>query len=97
MTTPVITLGNRLALARESAGLTVQQMADRLGIDRRTVARYEHDDYPAPNPVIWGYSGICDCPIEWLEGRTELEQVIHPIRCMSQVPRGAPYALAAVG
>jgi transcriptional regulator with XRE-family HTH domain len=96
MRTPLITLGRRLAIAREYAGFTVQDMAARLDIDRRTIARYEHDDYPAPNPVIYAYAGICDVAIEWLEGRTELAQVVHAIRCMTQLPRGEPYALPVV-
>jgi transcriptional regulator with XRE-family HTH domain len=94
MRTPVITLGTRLTLARESAGLSVQAMAARLGITRHTITRYEHDASPVPTPVIYAYSGICDVPVEWLEGRTELEQVVHAIRCMKQSLSGEPYALA---
>ncbi len=96
MKTPVITLGNRLALARECAGISVTSMADRLGVDRRTVTRYEHDSRGVPNAVVYAYAGICDVPIEWLEGRTELAQVVHAIRCMTQLPRGEPYALPVV-
>jgi transcriptional regulator with XRE-family HTH domain len=97
MRTPVITLGNRLALARESAGISVQSMADQLGIDRRTVGRYEHDARDVPVAVVYAYAGICDVSIEWLEGRTELAQVVHAIRCMSQSPSHAPYALPLAG
>ncbi len=96
MTTPVITLGTRLTLARETAGISVAQMASRLGVTRHTVTRYEHDTTAVPNPVIYAYAGICDVPIEWLEGRTELAQVVHAIRCMTQLPRGEPYALPVV-
>jgi transcriptional regulator with XRE-family HTH domain len=95
MRTPVITLGNRLALARESASISVQAMATRLGVDRRTITRYEHDSRNVPNAVVYGYSAICDVAVEWLEGRTELEQVVHAIRCMKQSLSGEPYVLAA--
>ncbi|MER6492759.1 helix-turn-helix transcriptional regulator [Streptomyces griseorubiginosus] len=36
-----ITLGHRIAELRISAGLTQEDLADRMGVERRTVQRYE--------------------------------------------------------
>jgi transcriptional regulator with XRE-family HTH domain len=86
MTIPTITLGLRLRLARETAGIGVADMAAKLGITRQTIARYEHDQVPVPVPVIWAYHGITEQPLEWFEGRADLTQEVAAIRCMSQLP-----------
>lgn len=43
MITPEWTLGDRLEKARKAAGLTQDELADRLGVSKKTVVRYEHD------------------------------------------------------
>lgn len=43
-TIPRWTMGERLAKARKDAGIPQEQMAQLLGVSRRTVVRYEGDD-----------------------------------------------------
>ena len=38
------TLGRRIQIARKDAGYTVRRLADTLGVDPRTVARWQSDD-----------------------------------------------------
>lgn len=48
-TIPQWTLGDRLAKARKDAGLKQQELADRIGVSRKTVARLEADTDGAKN------------------------------------------------
>ena len=62
-----LTFGERLAKARRLAGMTQTEMADRLGIGRRSLTRYE-DDTMTPNRAICiAWSVVTDVPTEWLE------------------------------
>lgn len=63
--TPQWTLGDRLAKARDEAGLTVQQMADRLGVNRNTITNYERGRSSVPKAVVISYALITDVPFEW--------------------------------
>lgn len=40
--------GNQLRILRQRAGLTQQELADRWGLSRETVTRYETDALPIP-------------------------------------------------
>jgi transcriptional regulator with XRE-family HTH domain len=40
--------GEQLKAIRTGLSLSQQQLADRLEIDRRTVGRYERDEWPVP-------------------------------------------------
>ena len=91
MNMPVITTGRRLAMAREDAGITVNQMADRLRVDRRTITRYERGRGEVPPAVLIAYQVICDVPSEFLEGRAVLTQETVSLRCRQQSPCQRPY------
>jgi transcriptional regulator with XRE-family HTH domain len=62
------TLEERLWWSRETAPLTQQQLADQLGISRKTVQNYEAGvGYPKPNRlVLW--ANACDVDADWLAG-----------------------------
>lgn len=67
------TFGERLAKARRLADLTQAEMADRLGIGRRSISRYE-DDMIAPNRAVCiAWSVVTDVPVDWLLGNNEGE------------------------
>ena len=96
MGTPVITLGRRLAMAREDAGITVNQMADRLKIDRRTISRYERSTHPVPPAILLAYQVICGVTEAYIEGKAELTQEVLSSRCTGECPRqGMLFAEAA--
>ena len=60
------TFGDRLALAREAAGLDQKGLADRLGVKRGTVARWEEDvDEPRANRLQM-LSGLLGVSMRWL-------------------------------
>jgi len=54
--------------AREWAGLTQQQMANRLGIGRRSIVRYEAQDDP-PRTVVLSYAVATSVPEWWFDGQ----------------------------
>lgn len=63
---PEFTVGDRLARARTTGGISVQQMAEALGVDRRTVGRYERSE-TVKRTIIMAYALRTGVPVEWLE------------------------------
>ena len=96
MTNPTITLGNRLTLAREAAGFSVQEMADQLGVVRHAVTRYEKGQTVASTAVLYAYQALCGVSIEWLRGEVALTQEVLSSRCTGECPcQGTLFAPAA--
>jgi transcriptional regulator with XRE-family HTH domain len=63
-----LTAGERLVRARKTiAGLTQDQMAEQLGVDRRTVGRWERSNHLAPRPLLIAWASVTDVPVVWLE------------------------------
>lgn len=60
-------MGDRLRKARESAGLSQQELAVRLQLSRNTVGAYEKADDP---PINWwmarAWAEVCGVDPEWL-------------------------------
>lgn len=72
-TIPEWRIGHRLALARESAGLTVDQMAAILRVTRHTITNYEKHHgrkRGVPYAVLVVYASATNVPVEWLETGT---------------------------
>lgn len=67
--TPTWTLGNRLAKARDDAGLTTYQLADLLGVSRTTVTNWENDTgkLPPKRYAIEAWARACNVEVCWLE------------------------------
>lgn len=65
--TPTWTLGDRLAKAREHAGIGVQQMAELLGVSRTTITNYEHGHTPAGRAVVLAYASITGVASSWID------------------------------
>lgn len=70
LTNPVWTLGDRLAKAREHAGLTQEEMAERMGVSHSSIAKYEND---AAQPRqfltrMQEWADICEVELNWLLG-----------------------------
>lgn len=66
-TIPPLTLGWRLQMSLDYAGISTQQMADELGVVRSTVSRWMHDNGAPPRDGflrLWALrTGV---PYEWL-------------------------------
>jgi transcriptional regulator with XRE-family HTH domain len=64
---PVWTPGDRFRKAREDAGLTQQELADAIGVDRKTISAYELDERKRPmKSIISAWALRCGVPREWL-------------------------------
>lgn len=68
--TPTWTLGDRLRKARDVAGITSQDMADRLGVSRNTITNYENDHTSPSVLAVRAYASETGVDIEWLYGTT---------------------------
>lgn len=64
---PPLTLGWRLRMSLETTGISVQEMADELGVERRSPSRWMHDQGTPPRSAfvkVWALkTGV---PYEWL-------------------------------
>lgn len=67
---PEFSRGDRLAKARDVAGLTQQQLADRLGVKRTTLAAWENDTSQPRNVdrVMTRYHEETGVDLAWLYG-----------------------------
>ena len=78
---PTFHRGDRLRKARERAGLTSHEMADRIGVSRQTVTRWEHGKHmPKAAIVLW--ATITEVPVDWLEQDED-----PPLRCYLAQPK----------
>lgn len=61
--------GQRIATARKLAGLTQEQLAERLGVDVQTVKRKENPNGKEPKPLERiAIAAVCGVSQEFLEG-----------------------------
>lgn len=65
---PTFTLRERLAKAREHAGLTRDQMAERLSVTERTVRNWENGSTKVTTPIVLAYAAVTSVPVWWLDG-----------------------------
>ena len=65
MQIPVFTRGDRMRKARENAGLSQQELADAIGISRRSISAYEAAG-TLKKPVLLSWSLACRVPLVWL-------------------------------
>jgi transcriptional regulator with XRE-family HTH domain len=66
---PEITLGWRLRIAMERAGIKAADMAAEFGVHGGTITRWTHDIGATPRPIyLRRWSELCQVPYEWLVG-----------------------------
>ena len=71
-TIPSLTAGTFLRAAREKAGITQAELANRMGIDRSTVREAE-TDIRSPRPErVTSWAIACDVPPAWLQFHVDL-------------------------
>ena len=67
--TPEITLGWRLRIAMEHAGLKADDMARELGVHRGTITRWTHDVGASPRGIyLRQWAELTKVPFGWLMG-----------------------------
>ncbi len=67
-TEPTWTLGDRLAKAREHAGIEQAELADRLLRSRATISNYENDVTRPADRVVRAWAEACGVDYAWLVG-----------------------------
>lgn len=66
---PEITLGWRLRIAMEHAGIKAEQMAVELGVHRGTLTRWTHGVGAEPRAIyLKQWAELCNVPYAWLVG-----------------------------
>lgn len=60
------TFGDRLAAAREAAGMTQEGLADRLGIRPEVLDGWEHDLAEPPTAILRAIEEVLGQPVDWL-------------------------------
>lgn len=94
---PEITLGWRLRMAMEKAGIKAETMAEHFEVHRATIGRWLHDTGRRPKRhelKLW--AELCAVPYEWLAGAlfqdptVEAEPVPHPMRRATDIKPDSP-------
>jgi transcriptional regulator with XRE-family HTH domain len=66
---PEVTLGWRLRMAMEHAGIKADEMSVSLGVHRGTITRWTHDVGRRPRVIyLQRWAQLCGVPYEWLAG-----------------------------
>ena len=64
---PTFTMSDRLRKARECAGLGQQELADAMGVDRKTVGNYEGEKVEPRKIVLNAWALATGVDRQWLE------------------------------
>lgn len=67
------TFGKRLKELRKSKGITQQQLADILSVDRTSVGKWETDKNLANNDILNALCAFFSCTMDYLLGRTNVK------------------------
>ena len=65
---PQWTLADRMEKARKDAGLSTQEIADAIGISRKSVWNYEHGTTKPLRPILAAWAEVTGTYVEWLTG-----------------------------
>lgn len=70
---PTWTVSDRLRKARESAGLTHDELAELVGVSRSTIYNYESPDWDRDRrpQTIWLWAFACDVDAAWIDPRLD--------------------------
>jgi len=68
---PEITLGWRLRISMEEAGIKRDEMALRMGVTKATITRWTHDIGSPPRAIyLERWAEVTGVPLAWLTGDT---------------------------
>ena len=62
---------NSIASERKRAGITQAQLAEKIGVDEKTISRWERDDSSIPSRKACEMASIFKCSIDYLFGLTD--------------------------
>jgi transcriptional regulator with XRE-family HTH domain len=63
---------NRIKILREELNMTQQELADKLGGAKSSVAMYENEDRKPSLEILIKLSEIFDCSIDYILGKTNI-------------------------
>ena len=78
-----MTLGERITLARKKAGLSQEQLGDRLGVSRQAVSKWESSQANPDVAYVAELCRICGVSCDWLLLGEEGAREAPPARCGS--------------
>lgn len=78
-----MTLGERIALARKKAGLSQEQLGERLGVSRQAVSKWESSQANPDVAYVAELCRICGVSCDWLLLGEEGAREAPPARCGS--------------
>lgn len=74
-------IGQRLKTVRENAGLTLQEVADEIGVTKSTISRYEKGSIEHIKlPVIEAISRILKVNCAWVLGKTDVKEISETLK-----------------
>lgn len=73
-TVPEWTRGDRMRKAREAAGLSQQELAEAIGVSRRSISAYETNG-TLKKPVLLSWALRTGVPLPWLRDGLSAEEV----------------------
>lgn len=71
-----LSVGTRYQVARKGAGLNQDQAAEKLGVSKHTVSRWERGDHDAPFGDVIRMAELYEVSLDWLAGRTSTSAVL---------------------
>ena len=78
---PRTSVGQRIAAARRSNGLTQTELADRLDVPLGVLSRYEDDEAEVPTPALAAIAAQTDVSVSWLRQGVE-DEVLDVVRTL---------------
>lgn len=74
ITLPQFLLGHYMRLSMDSAGLTVEDMAERMGVSRTTVSRWLNNRSEPRRGELLAWAQLTDVPVWWLQNERNPRQ-----------------------
>lgn len=78
MTLPVWTLQDRIAKARNHAGLNQGELAEKLGVSRNTLNRWENGSRNPSVKNLQALAEVTGVPLGWFYQEDNSEPALHP-------------------
>ena len=85
-------MGQRIRSKRTEAGLSMQQLGDKIGVSKGAIAKWEKGESKPSRPYIKAMCDIFDCTPAWL-----MDMEVPNVNITYSAPGKEPVTLKAVG
>jgi len=87
----LVTLGERLRIAREDAGMKQEELANMIDCDKTTISKYETNNRTPDPTTLTRIANVTGVSLDWLMGRTENKAgIVSEARARYLTPTGDP-------